>query len=117
MCYNFHDIGGRGGWGGEQVCVPGWSQPFSSTQYYDHNCNDGGRPGEPYDDTASSSPQDLRPGSGGGGGGGFVSANERGGSGGAGGASINLYATQDIIINGSIKVNGNDGNPADDVYS
>jgi len=86
--------------------VPGWSQPYfpsSSNQYYDWACNEGGSPGDVYDDTQ---PLTLRPGSGGGGGAGSPSYN--GGAGGAGGAAIHLQAI-DITLNGNIYANGSNG--------
>ena len=58
------DIAGRGGWGGQPYCVPGWSTQYGR-QEYDWECNDGGSPGDVYDTTP---PLTLRPGSGGGGG-------------------------------------------------
>ena len=82
-------IGGRGGRGGEDA-----------PNQWD---NEGGGRGRTYDRTSSGA---LLPGSGGGGG-----AGGKGGAGGAGGAAVWLYA-EEIIINGIIKVNGNNGGRA-----
>ena len=81
-------IGGRGGRGGE-------SSPESWQ-------NEGGERGSAYDNDASGA---LLPGSGGGGGAGYP---YEGGAGGAGGAAVLLYA-EETIINGIVKVNGNNG--------
>jgi len=95
-------VAGRGGWGGEQTCVPGRSQPWkpqSNDWDYDYGCDDGGSPGDVYDDTLPLTL--LRPGSGGGKGGGNV-------AGGNGGAAIIFYS-EEIALNGNIKANGSNG--------
>ncbi len=63
-------------------------------------CNEGGSPGDAYDNDDNVS---FLPGSGGGAGAGFP-----GGGGGNGGASILLYST-DMTLNGAVKANGGDG--------
>ena len=88
---------GRGGWGGgDEACEP---------ENNDIGCSKGGNPGESYGIDPHGT---LYPGSGGGGG-----ARNPSIRGGAGGAALLLYA-QEIIINGSIKVNGNDGHSGND---
>ena len=89
-------IGGEGGRGGE-----------STPEQWD---NEGGERGFAYDTGSSGA---LLPGSGGGGGSGYT-----GGAGGDGGGAILLYA-EEIIINGAIKVNGDNGGrgPDNGVYS
>jgi len=80
--------GGRGGKGGHQ---------FNDQQTTG---------GSLYDQTLPSF--ELAPGSGGGGGGGWSSSNYWGGDGGAGGSAIRLFA-KDIVLGGSILVDGEDG--------
>ena len=89
--YLLQIVGGQGGRGGEYCC------------------DEGGSPGDPYDDTVDSLPEVLRPGSGGGGGAGAGNGNGKGGAGGAGGASIKLHSLEDITINGVITANGDNG--------
>lgn len=84
------DIAGTGGRGGDQCC------------------DDGGSPGDVYDDAL---PLTLRPGSGGGGGAGhepYSTYSGLGGAGGAGGAAIIFYS-EEIVLNGNIYANGGDG--------
>lgn len=76
---------------------------------YTHCCNEGGKPGNKYDDTL---PLTLRPGSGGGGGAGNGEG-PGGGAGGAGGAAIIFYS-EEIVLNGNIKANGSNGGTAAD---
>ena len=76
---------------------------FNSLSQYTGCCNEGGKPGDVYDDTL---PLTLRPGSGGGGGAGNVDTN--GGAGGAGGAAIIFYS-EEIVLNGNIYANGSNG--------
>jgi len=82
---NSQHVAGLGGRGGEDCC----------------NTNEGGSPGDVYDDMTL--PLTLRPGSGGGGG-----AGSPGGAGGAGGAAIIFYS-EEIAIYGNIKANGSSG--------
>jgi len=77
---------------------------YSSFSEYRGCCNEGGKPGDVYDDTL---PLTLRPGSGGGGGAGN-GGSINGGAGGAGGAAIIFYS-EDIVLNGNIYANGSDG--------
>ena len=72
---------------------------------YDYSCNEGGSPGDLYDNIL---PLTLRPGSGGGAG-----AGSSGGAGGAGGAAILLYS-EEIVLNGNIYTNGGNGLQPDD---
>ena len=115
----FDYVAGRGGSGGEQSYYS--NDPFCSdlssclsggTTYsfsqWTGCCNNGGKPGDVYDDTL---PLSLRPGSGGGGGAGhepYSTYSGLGGAGGSGGAAIIFYS-EEIALNGNIYANGSNG--------
>ena len=108
-------VAGKGGRGGEQTysenkpfCSDLSSCPGDDSFGYTGCCNEGGKPGDVYDDTL---PLTLRPGSGGGGGAGKGQTNTpavNGGAGGAGGAAMIFYS-EEIVLNGNIKANGSNG--------
>ncbi len=108
--------GGAGGRGGEQS-YRGDDKPYcddnaqndgqycegEGTAGYSGCCNEGGSPGDAYDNDDDVSLLMYLPGSGGGAG-----AGAPGHAGGYGGASIVLYSNE-MTLNGVIKANGGDG--------
>ena len=74
-------------------------------------CNEGGRPGDAYDNYDHVSLLTFLPGSGGGAGADINPLTGNGGAGGYGGAAILLYSTE-MILNGVVKANGGDGGPS-----
>ena len=99
----FDYVAGRGGWGGEQAC-----SLQNGSRVCSNNRNEGGSPGNVYDDTLPLTP---RPGSGGGGGAGhepYSIFSGLGGAGGSGGAAMIFYS-EEIVLNGNIIANGSNG--------